>query len=331
MQQTNNLNQIKSSASPAIQPEFFTSPPWKGLKRHLFIMKQIIVGLGEALWDMLPEGAKLGGAPANFAYHASQFGHEAMAISALGNDALGDETVKRFAEMGLKYIMPRVDYPTGTVGVELDAEGIPTYDIKTNVAWDNIPFTPEIEEAAKTCRAVCYGTLAQRNETSRETIMNFLDSTPMDCLKIYDINLRGNFYNKEIICESLKRANILKINDEELVLIGRMFDYPGLDMENKCWLILGKYDLDMLVLTCGTNGSYVFTPGFKSFQETPKVEVADTVGAGDSFTGSFAAAILAGMPISKAHKLAVEVSAYVCTQKGAMPKLPDSFLDRVKA
>lgn len=294
-------------------------------------MKQIIVGLGEALWDVLPEGAKLGGAPANFAYHASQFGHEAVAISALGNDALGDETVRQFTAMGLKHIMPRVAYPTGTVGVKLDDEGIPTYDIKANVAWDNIPLTPEIEEAAKTCRAVCFGSLAQRSETSRGTILRFLDTTPMDCLKIYDINLRGNFYTKEIIQESLKRANILKINDEELVAIGRMFGYPGLDIENKCWLILGKYNLDMLVLTCGTNGSYVFAPGTKSFQETPKVEVADTVGAGDSFTGSFAAAILAGMPIAEAHKLAVEVSAYVCTQKGAMPKLPAALLARVKA
>lgn len=294
-------------------------------------MKQIIVGLGEALWDVLPEGAKLGGAPANFAYHASQFGHEAVAISALGNDALGDETVRRFDDMGLKHIMPRVPYPTGTVGVELDAEGIPTYDIKANVAWDNIPFTPEIEEAAHTCRAVCFGSLAQRSETSRNTILKFLDTTPMDCLKIYDINLRGNFYTKEIIQNSLRRANILKINDEELVAIGRMFGYPGLDIENKCWLILGKYNLDMLVLTCGTNGSYVFAPGTKSFQETPKVEVADTVGAGDSFTGSFTAAILAGMPIAEAHKLAVEVSAYVCTQKGAMPQLPAELLTRVKA
>lgn len=293
-------------------------------------MKQIIVGLGEALWDILPEGAKLGGAPANFAYHASQFGHQAIAISALGNDVLGDETVRQFDNMGLNYIMPRSSHPTGTVGVELDEEGIPTYDIKTDVAWDYIPMTSEIEEAAKTCRAVCFGSLAQRSKQSRETIMTFLDTTPMNCLKIFDINLRGNFYTKEIIQESLKRANILKINDEELVLIGRMFDYPGLDMENKCWLILGKYNLDMLVLTCGTNGSYVFAPGAKSFQETPKVEVADTVGAGDSFTGSFASAILAGMPIAEAHQLAVEVSAYVCTQKGAMPKLPEDLLNRVR-
>ena len=293
-------------------------------------MNKVIVGLGEALWDCLPDGSKLGGAPANFAYHASQFGNDAYAISAIGNDALGDQTLKEFDEKHLKYVMPRVDYPTGTVQVELDEEGIPTYDIKQNVAWDNIPFTPEIENVAKHCGCVCFGSLAQRNKISRDTIHRFLDTTPMSCLKIFDINLRQNFYTKEIIQESLKACDILKINDEELVTIGRLFGYPGLDIENKCYLILGKYNLKMLVLTCGTNGSYVFAPGVKSYQPTPKVEVDDTVGAGDSFTGSFASAILAGMPIKEAHKLAVEVSAFVCTQPGAMPKLPQSLLDRVK-
>ncbi len=293
-------------------------------------MNKVIAGLGEALWDCLPDGSKLGGAPANFAYHASQFGNDAYAISAIGNDALGDQTLKEFDEKHLKYVMPRIDYPTGTVQVELDEEGIPTYDIKQNVAWDNIPFTPEIENVAKHCGCVCFGSLAQRNKISRDTIHRFLDTTPMSCLKIFDINLRQNFYTKEIIQESLKACDILKINDEELVTIGRLFGYPGLDIENKCYLILGKYNLKMLVLTCGTNGSYVFAPGVKSYQPTPKVEVDDTVGAGDSFTGSFASAILAGMPIKDAHKLAVEVSAFVCTQPGAMPKLPESLLNRVK-
>lgn len=293
-------------------------------------MKQIIVGLGEALWDCLPEGRKLGGAPANFAFHAGQFGHDTVAISALGKDALGDETESELKDKQLHYIMPRVDYPTGTVQVTLDAAGVPSYDIREGVAWDNIPFTADIEAAARTCRAVCFGSLAQRSIVSRTTIQRFLAATPMDCLKIFDINLRQNFYTKEVICESLKACDVLKINDEELVAIGRIFGYPGLDMENKCWLILGKYNLRMLVLTCGTNGSYVFAPGVKSFQETPRVSVADTVGAGDSFTGAFTAAILAGMPIASAHKLAVDVSAYVCTQNGAMPQLPKELTERIK-
>lgn len=285
--------------------------------------KKYVVGLGEALWDVLPEGKKLGGAPANFAFHAGQFGLNSIAVSALGEDNLAEETIQQLEEKNLQYCMPRVPYPTGTVQVTLDNEGIPTYDIKENVAWDNIPFNDDVKAIAENTRAVCWGSLAQRNVVSRESIYKFLDATPKDCMKIFDINLRQHFYTKEVICESMKRCNILKINDEELVLIGRMFGYPGLDIENKCWLILGKYDLDMLVLTCGTNGSYVFTPGSMSYQPTPKVEVADTVGAGDSFTGTFCASILAGKPVTEAHKLAVSVSAYVCTQNGAMPILPE--------
>lgn len=291
----------------------------------------LIVGLGEALWDMLPEGKKLGGAPANFAYHAKQFGFKSVAISAIGEDKLADETLEAIEDKQLNHIMPRVPYPTGTVQVTLDDQGVPSYDIKENVAWDNIPFTDEIADVARRCNAVCFGSLAQRNVVSKETIHKFLDTMPdgEGRFKIFDINLRQNFYDKEVIRESLKRCNVLKINDEELVIIGRLFGYPGLDMENKCWLILGKYNLDMLVLTCGINGSYVFTPGKVSYQETPMVEVADTVGAGDSFTGSFCAALLSGKSVEEAHKLAVEVSAFVCTQNGAMPVLPDEIKNKL--
>ena len=292
-------------------------------------MENKIVGLGEALWDVLPEGKKLGGAPANFAYHAGQFGLDTLAISAVGEDLLGDETLSALEEKGLKYIMPRVPFPTGTVQVELDAQGVPAYEIREGVAWDNIPFTPEMEKVARSCKAVCWGSLAQRHEVSRNTIHRFLDATPPTCLKIFDINLRQTFYDEEVIRASLKRCNILKINDEELVTIGRLFGYPGLDMSNKCWLILGKYNLDMLVLTCGVNGSYVFKPGAMTFIETPKVDVADTVGAGDSFTASFCAAILKGLSVSDAHQLAVETSAYVCTCNGAMPRIPAELTGRL--
>lgn len=288
-------------------------------------MRQII-GLGEVLYDVLPEGAKLGGAPANFAYHASQFGFNAMAVSAVGNDALGDQALATFDKNGLKYIIPRVAYPTGTVNVSLDEAGVPTYTFTPNVAWDHIPFTPEMKAIAKEARAVCFGSLAQRSTESRETIHQFLEATPEDCVKIFDVNLRGNFYNKEVLGEGVKHADILKINDEELVTFGSMFDYPGLDMEEKCRIIMHRYNLKMVVLTCGTNGSYVFAPNdLTSFKPTPKVEVADTVGAGDSFTGAFTAAILSGKTIQEAHELAVKVSAYVCTQKGAMPKLPEEL------
>ena len=290
-------------------------------------MKQSVIGIGEALFDVLPEGKKLGGAPANFAYHVSQFGIESCAVSAKGDDELGKELIAELDVHHLNYQIETADYPTGTVQVSLDANGIPAYDIKEGAAWDNMPFTPALEEKAKNCTAVCFGSLAQRNEVSRNTIHRFLDTMPNEegRYKVFDINLRQGFFTKEIITESIKRCNILKINDEELITISRLFGYPGIDLQNKCWLLLGKYNLKMLILTCGVNGSYVFTPGEVSFIETPKVEVADTVGAGDSFTGAFVASILRGKSVREAHELAVKVSAYVCTQNGAMPVLPEEF------
>ena len=290
----------------------------------------IVVGMGEALWDVLPEGKKIGGAPANFAYHVSQFGLNSRVVSAVGDDKLGMAILDNFREKKWKAMVEIVPYPTGTVQVELDAEGVPCYDIKEGVAWDNIPYTPALEDLAKHTKAVCFGSLAQRSVVSRDTINRFIDAMPAeDTLKIFDINLRQGFYTKEILCNSFSKCNILKINDEELVTVSRMFGYPGIDLQDKCWILLAKYNLKMLILTCGVNGSYVFTPGNVSFVETPRVEVADTVGAGDSFTAAFVSSILSGLSIGEAHKLAVETSAYVCTQNGAMPVLPQSLKDRV--
>ena len=288
-------------------------------------MKPYVVGLGEVLWDVLPDGKKLGGAPANFAYHVSQFGYEAIAVSAIGQDDLGEETLQALHEKQLNFCMPRVDYPTGTVQVTLDREGVPTYVIREGVAWDNIPFTAELEDLAYHTSAVCFGSLAQRSPQSRATIQAFLKVLPEGALKVFDINLRQNFYTRDLLVESMKACNILKINDEELVVLGRLLGITGLDMQNNCWLLLGKFDLDALVLTCGVNGSYVFTKGNVSYRETPKVEVADTVGAGDSFTAAFVAGWLSGKSIDEIHRVAVETSAYVCTCQGAMPNLPEAI------
>lgn len=183
-----------------------------------------IVGLGEALWDVLPEGKKIGGAPANFAYHVSQFGLQSYVVSAVGDDILGSQILDNFKEKNLQNLIATVPYPTGTVQVEIDQVGVPQYVIKENVAWDNIPFTPELEELAKRTNAVCFGSLAQRNIVSRNTINRFIDAMPKndDTLIIFDVNLRQGFFNKEILDESMKRCNILKINDEELVTISRM-------------------------------------------------------------------------------------------------------------
>ena len=237
-------------------------------------MNEMVVGMGEALWDVLPEGKKIGGAPANFAYHVSQFGLPSRVVSAVGEDKLGAEILDNFREKKLNCMIEQVPYPTGTVQVELDAEGVPCYDIKEGVAWDNIPYTNALEGLAHCTRAVCFGSLAQRSIVSRETINRFLDAMPVtdETLKIFDVNLRQGFYTKEILCNSFQKCNILKINDEELVTVSRMFGYPGIDLQDKCWILLAKYNLKMLILTCGVNGSYVFTPGNVSFVETPKVE-----------------------------------------------------------
>ena len=288
-------------------------------------MKRLVVGLGEVLWDMLPEGRKIGGAPVNFAYHAGQFGIDSMAVSAIGNDKLGEDTIAEMNGKHLNHIFPSVPYPTGSVQVKLDEKGVPAYDIKENVAWDNIPFTNEIESVARSCRAVCFGSLAQRNAVSRNTIRKFIESTPSGCIRIFDINLRQNFYTSNVIRDSLELCNILKINDEEIMLVSRMFNYDSSNIENVCRTIMEDFSLEMVILTCGTKGSYIFTKDDVSFMPTPKVNVADTVGAGDSFTGSFCAAILRGLPVAEAHKKAVEVSAYVCTQNGAMPEIPESM------
>lgn len=220
-------------------------------------MKRLVVGLGEVLWDMLPEGRKIGGAPVNFAYHAGQFGIDTMAVSAIGNDKLGEDTIAEMNGKHLNHIFPSVPYPTGSVQVSLDEKGVPAYDIKENVAWDNIPFTNEIESVARSCRAVCFGSLAQRNAVSRNTIRKFIESTPSGCIRIFDINLRQNFYTSNVIRDSLELCNILKINDEEIMLVSRMFNYDSSNIENVCRTIMEDFSLEMVILTCGTKGSYI--------------------------------------------------------------------------
>ena len=287
-------------------------------------MNEFVVGIGEVLWDVLPDGKKMGGAPANFAYHVSQFGLRSCLVSAVGNDADGDEMVALLAEKGVETAVERVDKPTGRVVVGLDAAGIPCYDFDTDSAWDNIPFTPRLAELAAHTRAVCFGSLAQRSAATRATIGRFLDTMPADgTLRVFDINLRQEFYTPDIVEESLRRCNILKINDEELSVVSRMLNLDAAaDMTVRCRRLLERYGLRALILTCGIDGSYVFTPAEESFYPTPRVEVADTVGAGDSFTAAFVSSLLRGGEVTDAHRIAVDVSAYVCTHHGAMPILP---------
>ena len=280
--------------------------------------KKVIIGIGEILWDMLPSGKALGGAPANFAYHASRLGEEGWAVSAVGDDPLGAEILDILAEKRLRSVIAVTDRPTGTVQVELDDRGVPSYNIMEDVAWDNIPFTPEMEALAARADAVCFGSLVQRM-SSRDSVLRFLHATRPGALRVFDINLRQHYYSPEIIDESLKLADILKINDEEIRVVADMF---GLGDEDTaaCRSLLKRYSLKSVILTRGAAGSEVITEEEVIVQAAGQVDVVDTVGAGDSFTAAFVVACLRGDTLSEAQRLASETAAYVCSCKGAMPR-----------
>ena len=278
--------------------------------------KPIIIGIGELLWDMLPTGMKVGGAPVNFVYHASRLGAESYAISAIGNDLLGNEILQEINRVGINHIIEKVGYHTGTVLVELN-DGIPDYTITESVAWDFIPLTEPMRELAQKVDAICFGTLAQRSEVSRNTIQAILSIVPEQAYRILDINIRQHYYSKEIITDSLRRCNVFKINDDELNLLKELFEKQHFTDEEVCRWFLEKFNLKFLILTAGADYSSIFTPDNSSYIKTPKVKVVDTVGAGDSFTGAFISSILDGKLLSQAHQAAVDRAAYVCSQAGA--------------
>ncbi len=282
-------------------------------------MEGKIIGLGEILWDMLPTGKQLGGAPANFAYHVCRLGGNGWAVSAISDDELGREIKNTLSTKKLNTILEEVNEPTGTVQVTLNAAGVPTYDITEEVAWDHIPFTERIGDLAKETSAVCFGTLAQRSPESRATIHKFIESMPAGSLKVFDINLRQKYYDEKIISDSLRLADILKINDEELEIVSRMLCLTGTS-EERCRAISREFNLKFVILTMGGDGSKVILEDRVHLSMPGKINIVDTVGAGDSFTAAFMLAYLRGESIEKAHTLATEVSSYVCTKAGAMPE-----------
>ena len=281
-------------------------------------MKKVIVGLGEILWDLLPTGKALGGAPANFAYHASRLGEEGWAVSAVGDDSLGREILSIIGGKKLHHIIRVSSKPTGTVEVTLDDRGVPTYNIKEDVAWDNIPFTPDMELLAKKADAVCFGSLVLRI-ASRESVLSFLRTMRPDAIKVFDINLRQHYYSKEILEESMRLADILKINDHEIRIVADLLSL-GDDDTAACRTLIDRYGLKLVILTKGPEGSEVITADEIIPQAAGEVEVVDTVGAGDSFTAAFVVALLRGASLADAQRLASDTAAYVCSRKGAMPQ-----------
>ncbi|MHC4257273.1 MAG: carbohydrate kinase family protein [Planctomycetota bacterium] len=287
----------------------------------------VVVGLGEILWDMLPEGKKLGGAPANFAYHAHCLGAQGYVVSCIGKDALGDEILDHIDELELNRSFVAVDrnHPTGTVSIELDENGKPDYIIHENVAWDFIPLNDELLKFASNADAVCFGSLCQRSEISRNTVREFLKATKEDCIRIFDINIRQNYYTKEVLESMLEFTNVFKLNDEELPLVAELLEIDGTDVE-----ILKKlessYGLRLIVLTKGGDGSILYGDGHTSHLNVEDVQIADTVGAGDSFTAAVAIGLLNKKPIDQIHDHANRLAAFVCTQNGATPEVPEELL-----
>lgn len=288
------------------------------------------VGIGEILWDILPEGRQLGGAPANFAYHVNALGGDGVPVSRVGDDALGREALARLSENGLSVECITVDpvHPTGMVNVTVDALGVAEYTFPDNGAWDFLALNVIARERVSQADAICFGTLGQRAVVSREAIRDALN-TASAAIKVYDINLRQDFYSPELIASSMDMADVIKINDEELAVVSRLFGLPN---EEAAALekLLERFDLQMAVLTRGAGGSLLLSRDNRSDVPGQAVEVVDTIGAGDAFTAAFTLAYLANQPLDVINTFAGNVAAYVCGQFGAMPSLPDHLrLDRL--
>lgn len=288
-------------------------------------MKKVI-GIGETVWDVFPSGRRLGGAPVNFAFFAKEFGADAYPVSAVGKDPLGDETLEALKATGLNldYIQ-RNDKPTSRVLVTMDGAGIPKYEIVEGVAWDAMVCDDRTLDLFHDADVVCWGTLAQRNPCSRESIMSMIASAPASCLKVYDINLRQNYYDRDLIEASLKSADVLKLNEDELPLVAGMFSFEG-DVATVIAELVRGFSLKNVIFTQGSVCSEVYgVEGLLSHLPTPKVNVVDTVGAGDSFTSTYVMARQNGMSVGNAHALAVDVAAFVCSQSGAINPLPEKL------
>ena len=282
----------------------------------------VVVGLGEILWDVFPEGKQLGGAPLNFSHHCAQLGAEAYPVSAVGPDADGAEIRQILAAKNLPdlHVLTDPAHPTGRVNVTLK-DGKPTYEILRDVAWDYIRFDENLRNLAARADAACFGSLAQRNSASREAIHAFLDAMCPDSLRIFDINLRQDFYSREIIESSLRRANILKLSDEELPVLAAMFDLPG-DASAQLRRLRELFDLRLVAYTRGGSGSLLLTATESSDHLGLPTEVLDTVGAGDSFTATLCTGLLQNLPLAEINIRANRVAAFVCSQVGATPTLP---------
>jgi fructokinase len=285
-----------------------------------------VLGIGEVLWDLQPHGRQLGGAPGNFAYHCHVQGFTAAPVSAVGDDDLGRDLLAELTARGVDTsLIQIVDVPTSTVDVQLE-DGKPTYTIHENVAWDKLPLAADLQSAAESAKAVCYGTLAQRDAVSRQTILKLLNATPTGCLRVFDVNLRQSFYDAHVIRGGLERATIFKLSDEEVEEVARLLDLPSNEDQFSAVLFDRFDDLDLLVLTHGGEGSVLQRrDGERSRHPVVEAEVVSTVGAGDSFTAGVVTGMLKGHDLKATHAFASKLASFVVSQPGAMPEIPDDL------
>ena len=283
--------------------------------------KHIVVGLGELLWDLLPAGKQLGGAPANFAYITSLLGDEGIPASRLGRDALGAEAIQRLGELALpaKFIQKDADYPTGTVNVEVDRSGQARFEISAPVAWDFLEWTRQWHALAQQADAVCFGSLAQRSQHSCATIRKFVLATRTSAVRIFDVNLRQHFYAAHGLAESMKLATVIKLNHEELPRIMHLFELDHRGEKESAQRLLSLYDLKLVCITRGDGGSLLVSRDECSEHRGFRVKVADTVGAGDAFTAAMVHGYLRGIALTEINESANRIGAWVASQPGATP------------
>ncbi len=284
-------------------------------------MKKRVVGLGEVLWDLLPGGACLGGAPANFAYITTLMGDQGIVASRVGEDSRGIEALRRMEELGLDidHVQTDREHPTGVVNVKLDGNGMAQYEFPPAVAWDFLRWTSAWERLAASVDAVCFGSLAQRSETSRETIQRFVAATPKHAVRVFDVNLRQAYYSAEVLSESMKLADVVKLNDEELPKIMSLMKAPHKDEISSARRLARECDLDIVCITRGGRGSLLVQLDKVSEHPGFKIRVADTVGTGDAFTAGLVHEYLHGASLDLMNEVANLVGAWVASEMGAMP------------
>ena len=291
-------------------------------------MKRLVAGIGELVWDVLPAGREIGGAPGNFVWHVHALGMTGLVVSCVGDDGEGREILERLGALGLRRDHVSVDlaHPTGRSTVSLDPSGVPSFHVHQNVAWDFIPFSPALERVAREIDAVDFGTLGQRSPVSRETTLSFVALTRRDAIRLFDLNLRPPHYTREIIEKSLAAATVLKLNDSELRVVSRMFSYSG-DEPARLAELAAQFELGLVALTRGEKGSVLYSGGRWSIHPGYETRVVDTVGAGDAFAAALVVGMLEGLDLDRINERANRVASYVCSRPGATPELPGDLQD----